>query len=75
RVTSLVEHFRSHIIGSSAERLLSLSLVIDCSRQTEVAHLQTHFRVDEDVAQFEIAMNHFVQVEVLHRIGDLEKHM
>ena len=63
-MTFLAQHLWSDVVGSAAQGLLPLSVIVDLGGQTKVSNLAIHVVIKEDVAQLEITVNDLVLVEV-----------
>ena len=72
RVTLLaLEHLRSDIVGSTANGALSLTIELKLGGETEIADLDLHLVVEEEVTQLQISMDDAMTVKVLHSGADL----
>jgi len=61
------------VVGRAADGLLLLALELDLGGQAEVAQLDLHLLAEEEVAQLEVAVDHLVLHQVLHRVQDLQQ--
>ena len=68
-----LQNLRRDVVRSAAHRLLALVRLVQLRRETQVAHLHLQVLVEEDVAQFEIAVDDAALVEVAHRVDDLQQ--
>lgn len=66
-----LQYFRSYVIRCAAYCFFLLSFVLQLGGQTEVAQLDLHVFVQEEVTEFEISMDDFVLVQILQGIDDL----
>lgn len=66
-----LEHFGGNIVRSTANCSLSLAIKLELGGKTEIADLDLHLVVKEEIAQLEISMNDAVTVEVLDGGADL----
>ena len=66
-----VEHFWCKIIRSSANCSFTLTLVENLRSQSEISNLESHSLCEEQVSQLQVSVNHFVLVDVLHRLYQL----
>lgn len=67
-----LEDFGCDVVGCAAYRFLSFALEVDLGSEAEIAKLDFHFVAEEEVAQFQIAVDDLSLVEVLEPIEDLE---
>ena len=61
----------TYVIGGAADRALLLALEVELGGQAEVAELELHLLVEEQVAELQVAVDHAVGVQVLQRVDDL----
>mmetsp|Transcript_24716 Transcript_24716/g.30853 ORF Transcript_24716/g.30853 Transcript_24716/m.30853 type:complete len:293 (-) Transcript_24716:24-902(-) len=66
-----LEDFWSDIVRRTANGALALAVELKLGSETEVANLDLHLVVKEEVAKLEISMNYPVAVEVLDSRADL----
>lgn len=67
----------SNVVRSTANCSLFLSVEVEFGSQAEVAQLDFHFFVKEEVSKFEVAVNDSVRVEVLegaYNLGGVALH-
>jgi len=60
-----LEHLRSQIVGRSADGTLAFTLVKYLSSEAEIADFKLHALSQEEIAQFEISMDHVLFMHVL----------
>ena len=65
------QNLGSNVVGSAADGLLGVPLVLDLGRQSEVAYFGVHLVVDEDVPEVEVPVNDALLVNVDHGFDDL----
>lgn len=65
------EDFGGDVVGRSAKRLLPFALVLDFGGETEVSDLDVQFVVEEKIAEFEVAVDYMVLMEVVDAGEDL----
>lgn len=68
-----LQHFRSDVVGRSADGTLLLALKIEFGCQAEVAELDHHFVVNEEITELYVTMDNSVRVQVLQSGNDLER--
>lgn len=68
---SALKHFRSYVVGSSANGPLLLAFKIEFGCQAEVSKLNKHFVIQKQVAQFEITVDDPMGMQVLESVDDL----
>mmetsp|Transcript_85257 Transcript_85257/g.246474 ORF Transcript_85257/g.246474 Transcript_85257/m.246474 type:complete len:570 (+) Transcript_85257:804-2513(+) len=61
----------SDVVGRAADRALLLAVVLKLRREAEIANLQARVRVEEQVAQLEVAVDDTSAVQVLHRNDEI----
>ena len=66
-----LKYFRCNVVGCSADGTLFLSIEVKLGSQSEVAELDLHLVVDEQVAEFEVTMNNSVGVQVFECVDNL----
>ena len=66
-----IKYFGGQIVWSSANCLLLLTLVEHLSRETKVTDFQLHSFSKEQIAEFQIAMDHFLCVDVFACLDEL----
>ena len=73
-VTALAfKHFWRDIVGSTANRAFFLAIEVEFGGETEIAQLDLHLVVEEEIAEFEIAMDDAMRVQILQRVNDLHR--
>ena len=65
------QHLGRDVVGRAADRLLALAGDLDERGEPEVADLDVHVLVEEDVAELEVAVDDLVRVHVLARADEL----
>ena len=65
------EDLRRDIVGSTANRALPLTIKLELGSETEIADLDLHLVVKEEVAQLQISVDDAMTVEVLDSGADL----
>ena len=68
-----LEDLGRDVVGRAADCLSPLLAVREARGQAEVAHLDAHLGVDEEVAQLEVAVDDQVGVQVLERRDELRE--
>ena len=71
-VGGVEEDLRSNVVGGAAYGLLALSWVFDEGGEAKVAHFEVHGGVEEEVTEFEIAVDNLVSVHVVACTGKLD---
>ena len=67
----LLKYFRCDVVGCATYGSAFLVLEFELGGKTKVACLHLHLVVDEEIAQFQVAMDHAVLVHVLDGLQDL----
>lgn len=62
---------RSYVVRGSTDCSFLLSIEVQLGRQPKVSKLDLHLAVDEEIAKFEISMDHSMRMQVLKSIDDL----
>lgn len=66
-----LQHFRSDVVGSSANGPLLLAFKIEFGCEAKVSKLNKHFVIQKEVAQFEITVDDPMGMQVLESVNDL----
>ena len=70
--SSTFEHFRSDIVGCTANSSFLFAVEIEFGGESEISQLNHHFIVDKQVTQLQVSMDNAVGVEVSQSIDDLQ---
>ena len=69
--TLAFEDFGRNVVRRTANGALFLAVEVEFGRQAEIAQLDLHLVVQEEVAQLEIAMDDTMRVQILQGVDDL----
>lgn len=67
----LLQDLRCDVIRRSTYSLLHISLSLDLGGQSKIAYLSVHLVVDQNIAEFQIAMDDALTVDVNECLNDL----
>lgn len=73
-MTTILEYFWSKIVGRSTNSTLLLTLVEDLGSKAKITNLECHILSKEEIAKFQITMDHFPRVDILngtHKLMDV----
>lgn len=70
---SLVEYLRRDVIGRAAGSIPALSGRLHSGGQPKISQFNFHLVVEKDIAEFDIAVDNAISVQVLERIDDLQQ--
>lgn len=65
------EHFRCDVVRRTADSSFLLTIEVELGGEAEIAELDLHFVVEEEVTQLQISMDDAMTVEVLDSGADL----
>jgi len=67
-----VEYFWGNVVWSSTDSTFAFAVVDDLGGKTEIANSQFEAFVEEEIAQFKVTMDHFVGVQVMDGLHQLQ---
>ena len=70
-VHGIEQNLGCDIVGGAANGFLPFSGLLDEGGETEVSHLDVHVAVQEDVAEFEVAVDDLVGVHIMTSTDEL----
>lgn len=66
------EDFWGDVVGCATNGLLLLAFELELGGESEIAQLDFHLVVKEEIAEFEVAMDHTVGHQVLETLNNLD---
>lgn len=66
-----LQDFGGNVIGGAADGPLLLAVELEFGGQAEVSQLEFHLVREEEVAEFEVAVDDFVALQLAHARNDL----
>lgn len=66
------EDFRGNVVGGAANGFPLFARIFQFGGEPEIAHLDFHILVEEEVAQLEVSVDNLFAMEILQRMEDLQ---
>mmetsp|Transcript_9880 Transcript_9880/g.24903 ORF Transcript_9880/g.24903 Transcript_9880/m.24903 type:complete len:231 (+) Transcript_9880:2319-3011(+) len=67
------QNFRRDVVGGATDCVFFLTVVFEMSSETEITNFETVVRIQEKVAQLEVAVDHTTLMEVFQRNDEVVK--